>query len=44
MIFRESRYQEQMMRMNDQDKMNSFEDSGVPDWEVLFILAVEHQN
>ena len=32
MIFKESRYQKQMMRMNLQDKMYSFEDSGVPDW------------
>ena len=31
-MFRESNYQELMMIMNDHDKMNSYEDPGLPDW------------
>ena len=44
MMFRESRYQEQMVRMNDLDKTNSFEDSGVPDWQVQFSSVFFHKN
>ena len=42
MMFKESRYQEQNVRMNDQDKMHSFEDSGVPDWWAQFVFAFSY--
>ena len=37
-MYRESRYQEQLKRLNDQDKRMSFEKSTVPEWYVYIGL------
>ena len=31
-MFKASRYQEQIIKMDSNDKMNSYENSSVPDW------------
>ena len=31
-LFKESRYRDQMIRMNSYDKMNSLEESSIPEW------------
>ena len=40
-MYKESRYQEQLKRLNDQDKRLSFEKSGVPNWQVNDNLIVD---
>ena len=32
MMFKSNRYQDQIMKMTEQDKKMSFEDSAIPDW------------
>ena len=32
MMFKSNRYQDQIMKMTEQDKKMSFEDSTIPDW------------
>ena len=31
-LFKESRYRDQMIRLNNYDKMNSLEESSIPEW------------